>query len=1053
MKIYRSNTISMLAILLTSLFASCSRVSSLPEQAKSIFGDIFSNRPQSKEQLIAIVRLPGKSLLETATRDGRKTEIDPDAKLALEAEQKELETRLAALSPDIKILYRYKLALNALAVLAPAALEKDLRGISGVSYVEGSHQFSRPDAFITSGDVAQESAVNIEDLNSTTHIKAKQAREQYAITGHGMRVGILDTGIDYTHAMMGGAGTEEAYKAIDPSKVTDSFPNQKVVGGIDLVGSDFDSGSPVFARHIPVPDGNPLDESGLGSHVAGTIGGIGDGVNTYTGIAPGADLYAVKVFGKDGSTSDIVVIAALEWAMDPNADGDLSDRLDVVNLSLGSDYGNPQIPYSEAVKNVSKGGLMVVASAGNSGPNTFVTGAPASSLEAISVAASVDGMDHNWKFNAVEFLGDSSAQQFFAEAIEASFTKPIQEVGALQGQLVYVGDASADFSDEVKAQIVGKVALIDRGKVAFVEKVKRAREAGAIGVVVANNVAGDAFGMGGTGEEKTLPAIMITLENGAKLKEWMKTSTAQIKFQTETKIEKPELIDSITSFSSQGPRVEDAIFKPEISAPGSNIISAEMGKGNKGVQFSGTSMAAPHMSGVMALLLEKFPGATPEELKSLVMGTAVDMFEGKEKVQYPLSLQGSGRVDVLRAIQAKVFAFPQAISLGQVGVDKSKTIRKTVALKNITDHEIQFNLKASATHKSLAITLPETITLKAGEQKTIAINFAVKTLTAEDLPAEDDGFVTVSEQGVDTAHIPFLVRFARQSNISAGDLKIAAASPTDDLGALVQLPLKNQSLLANGDVLAFNLLGLDPVKVKTGKENSTRNLDCDLVGAGYRVISREGELILQLGVKLARPLNFWVGCEVSVLLDSDNDGVAEQEIAGILEENLPGQTKKQFSTLLLDAAKVREQRKTFEQTRQQDPKSEVKEDYQDSIISMHPFTVFPYSSVAVLEVPLENLATNPNGDIQLRLGVLDIDQGAIEPDDFLGTEGQWFKVSLDPKRAPFIVSDESVGLNAGQETVLSFEKGEGQGDLLVFLPQNTWWGTDAQMILPKVKYE
>ena len=138
--------------------------------------------------------------------------------------------------------------------------------------------------------------------------------------------------------MFGGAATVAAYEAVDADLSSASFPNAKVVGGYDFVGSAFDSGSSRWQERLPTPDLNPIDESGHGTHVAGTVAGIGDDLETYDGVAPEAKLHALKVFGRNSSTNDAVVIAALEYAADPNGDMDTSDRLDVVICPWGG-YG------------------------------------------------------------------------------------------------------------------------------------------------------------------------------------------------------------------------------------------------------------------------------------------------------------------------------------------------------------------------------------------------------------------------------------------------------------------------------------------------------------------------------------------------------------------------------------------------------------------------------------------------------------------------------------------------------------------------------------------
>ncbi|MET0592880.1 MAG: S8 family serine peptidase, partial [Polyangiaceae bacterium] len=219
--------------------------------------------------------------------------------------------------------------------------------------------------------------------------------------GENMKVAILDTGIDYTHANFGGPGTVAAYEAAHATETQPADPAMfgpnapRIKGGIDLVGDAYDASSDDPALTVPHPDANPLDCGGHGSHVAGITAGSGvtTAGATYTGsydstthdqvfrigpgVAPKADLYAVRVFGCEGSTD--VTVDAIEWAVD--------NDMDVINMSLGSTFGGADDPSSVAAANAVKAGVIVVASAGNDGTNNYMAGAPASGDGVISVAA------------------------------------------------------------------------------------------------------------------------------------------------------------------------------------------------------------------------------------------------------------------------------------------------------------------------------------------------------------------------------------------------------------------------------------------------------------------------------------------------------------------------------------------------------------------------------------------------------------------------------------------------------------------------------------------
>ena len=228
--------------------------------------------------------------------------------------------------------------------------------------------------------------------------------------GAGMRIAVIDSGLDYTHAMFGGAGTKEAYQSNDATKIEEgTFPTDKV-DGWDFAGKDYSG-----ADDVPLPDGDPLDRSGYGhgTHVAGIVAGVGvtnRGVRMRAtiiagldysefllrpGVAPKAKLFALKIFGDNAPGTTNLVLDALEWCADPNADNDFSDRLDVVNLSLGSTLGLEEKHEAEAevFTNLTRLGSVIVSGAGNSNNNNFyLVAAPGVERSVIAVgSAKLDG--------------------------------------------------------------------------------------------------------------------------------------------------------------------------------------------------------------------------------------------------------------------------------------------------------------------------------------------------------------------------------------------------------------------------------------------------------------------------------------------------------------------------------------------------------------------------------------------------------------------------------------------------------------------------------------
>ncbi len=311
------------------------------------------------------------------------------------------------------------------------------------------------------------------------------------LTGAGVTVAIIDTGLDYYHANFGGSGDPADFAADNGLTIgTPAFPNSKVIGGTDFVGDDYDA-SADGAASIPHPDPDPLDCNGHGSHVGGTAAGFGvtDAGDTFAGpydattlgttdfeigpgVAPEATILAYRVFGCDGSSD--VVDQAINQAV--------IDGADVINMSLGAPFGGAtDDPTSAAAQNAIEAGIIVVASAGNEGPNAFMVGSPSTAPDVISVAA----LDTIPEFRMATIVG-GTVNLTAINANEHPLTSPVS--GPLRvlsdgAGGISLGCAAADYAGVQPGDIV--VAL--RGVCARVDRAILGEAAGAAAVIMVNN--------------------------------------------------------------------------------------------------------------------------------------------------------------------------------------------------------------------------------------------------------------------------------------------------------------------------------------------------------------------------------------------------------------------------------------------------------------------------------------------------------------------------------------------------------------------------------------
>ncbi|QFZ16416.1 S8 family peptidase [Saccharothrix syringae] len=521
--------------------------------------------------------------------------------------------------------------------------------------------------------------------------------------GEGMRIGVVDTGIDYTHADFGGPGTTAAHDAVD--RTAPWTPTAKVVGGHDFAGDDYDANDPV--RATPAPDPNPMDCQGHGTHVAGTAAGYGtnadgtaftgdygaltpealNGMGIGPGVAPAAQLYALKIFGCSGATA--LVGQALDWSLDPNGDGDFGDRLDVVNLSLGGDYGGQDDPDSLFVRKVVEHGVVVVASAGNGGDSYDVGGSPANTPEALAVANTRDAF---MLLDGVEADGARRSGQY-------SVGYPGYDALDLELPVVPVADqANADGCAPITQDLTDRFVWLEwdeddaTRECGSAPRTDNAQAAGARGVLLPAD--GDVFKAAIAGNAG-IPVFQLTGTDSRAVRPALEAGTLRVRMtgalRNAAPTTIPDLADTVTPSSSRGSRGPVAA-KPDVAAPGDTILSAAAGTGTGAVSLGGTSMAAPHVAGIAALVRQAHPDRSVEEVKAAIVNTAThDVTDGDDRTtgtrEAPMRV-GAGRVDAVDAVAADVLAMAAGdagavgISFGPVGVAGEEELTRPLEVVN-----------------------------------------------------------------------------------------------------------------------------------------------------------------------------------------------------------------------------------------------------------------------------------------------------------------------------------------------------------------------------------
>lgn len=514
-------------------------------------------------------------------------------------------------------------------------------------------------------------------------VRGELDQEGFRLTGRGIKIGIIDTGIDYHHPDL-----HENYR-----------------GGFDTIEMDED---PMETLR---KEGQPTSH---GTHVAGVIAGNGK----MRGVAPEADLYIYRALGAGGLGTSEQVLLAIEKAVE--------DRVDILNLSLGNDVNGPDWPTSLALDKAVEKGIIAVTSSGNSGPELWSVGSPGTSSKAISVGASTPP-------SAIPYLKIGSLRGEYE-------INPF--IGTKEWKLkrdYELVDGGVGEKNELKG-VRGKVVLVRRGGLSFIEKVKNAEKTGAVGLIIANNAPGNFTGLLRQGPD--IPVASMDKEAADQVEKELKKGRTFLSFVYKEKK------DTLAPFSSRGPVTETWEIKPDIVAPGMNIMSTIPGGYE---EMHGTSMAAPHVAGACALILQAHPDWSPEQVKAALMNNAKLLRKENGKAYAPYE-QGSGRVQIMDSVEAHTLIYPSSLSLG-VYDPKKPFERKTMSLtiENVSPKPQSYHFQAPRIKGEWSF--PLSFTLDPNEKRDVDIH-----LTMEGSKIENgiyDGFFNIQASGK-TISLPYM---------------------------------------------------------------------------------------------------------------------------------------------------------------------------------------------------------------------------------------------------------------------------------------------------------
>ncbi|WP_307084707.1 S8 family serine peptidase [Arthrobacter agilis] len=859
----------------------------------------------------------------------------------------EVRAGLAAPVPQVAAVQGIRAGIEAQAAQATAdagatSLYTTTNTIPGVALTGDAERIralaARPDVRKITGIVPK----TLDNKGGVIDTEALASWVQRDQTGKGVTIAVLDTGLDYTHAGFGGPGTVEAFAAAKasptlPDAASGLYDPAKFIGGYDLVGDAYnaDPSSPTYSP-VPVPDTNPLDCESHGSHVAGTAAGYGvnadgttfrgdystltadqvNGMRIGPGTAPDAGLVSLRVFGCEGS-SDVVGLA-LDYVLDPNQDGDFSDRASIVNMSLGSDFSAYDDPEIDIVNSLTEQGILSVASSGNGGDVFDNGGSPGSAGSALTVANSVGSQV---TLDGVDVLAPADVAGRAAGQYSVNFGYATATEEQLTGDVVAAPATNAFGCQPFAAgSLAGKWVWLqweENGAFPCGSGVRfdNAQAAGATGVVLDSPRSVFAAGIGGNAG---IPGVQFNAESSDRLRPAAVAGTLRIRLAAglvATSVGASNALDTLSASSSRGVHGSNGVVKPDVAAPGTSIGSVQVGTGNRPSAKTGTSMAAPNVAGIAALVVAA-TGYDPHQVKSIIMNTAMHDLLTADGIVHAPNRTGSGRVDALGALASSSFAYatedPALTTVGfgvlEVAADPVSLTRQ-ITVENHSDAAVSYTAEylAATTMPGVDISVTATGTdsatadIPADGTTTfdVVLSIADPTVLAKTLDpaaervqlglprqyiADASGRVQFTSDTASTLRVPVHAAPKPTADLSAGEA--LAFDTAADLES--ELTFTGRGLLQGGadslyaSVVSPFVLGAESERQESLPLESLYSLDLKAVGASSTVpglVAAGGD---PLGGTLSIGISTWANWNTltsapQLLVEIDVDGNDEAD--------------------------------------------------------------------------------------------------------------------------------------------------------------------------------